>query len=344
MATSRRSIAPIPRSSTARFSAPTGCGSPASATRWSAPSTTATRATARCRSVRCAAWWPWPAVKRTGQGRTPTSRCRTTCAGSPASSWCTPHRRPTWPTRRRVACTATRRRRPHERTGPQGPPAPQHPPPRLPRRSRAGDRLERGGLHRVLRGADRRREPRRPLDRGAVRLDVAAEPDLRRGRRDRGVAHPQAGQHPMTTLDRYVLREWAKVFFLATFGFPLLVFVIDLADNLEKYTSGGVSKGHLALSYVCYLPETVTLVLPVAVLFAVVFTVGALDRHSELTAAKASGISFHRVIRPLLAASVVAVLADRRLPGPAPGSSSRPARPPRQKKDRRAQIPHNFSY
>ena len=66
----------------------------------------------------------------------------------------------------------------------------------------------------------------------------------------------------MTTLDRYVLREWAKVFFLATFGFPLLVFVIDLADNLEKYTSGGVSKGHLALSYVCYLPETVTLCCP----------------------------------------------------------------------------------
>src|SRR5213595_845881 len=93
---------------------------------------------------------------------------------------------------------------------------------------------------------------------------------------------------------------------LATFGFPLLVFVIDLADNLEKYTSGGVSKGHLALSYVCYLPETVTLVLPVAVLFAVVFTVGALDRHSELTAAKASGISFHRLVRPLFVAASAA--------------------------------------
>jgi len=46
----------------------------------------------------------------------------------------------------------------------------------------------------------------------------------------------------MTTLDRYVLREWAKVFFLATFGFPLLVFVIDLADNLEKYMNGGSRK------------------------------------------------------------------------------------------------------
>src|SRR3989449_4057162 len=70
--------------------------------------------------------------------------------------------------------------------------------------------------------------------------------------------------------------------------------------------SRGVSKGHLALSYVFYLPETVTLVLPVAVLFAVVFTVGTLGRHSELTAAKASGISFHRLVRPLLVASLAA--------------------------------------
>src|SRR5213076_3230172 len=58
----------------------------------------------------------------------------------------------------------------------------------------------------------------------------AAEPAVRGRRPDRVVAYPQAGQRAMTTLDRYVLREWAKVFFLATFGFPLLVFVIVLVD------------------------------------------------------------------------------------------------------------------
>jgi len=48
----------------------------------------------------------------------------------------------------------------------------------------------------------------------------------------------------------------------------------------------------------------VTLVLPVAVLFAVVFTVGA-GRHSELTAAKRRDL-VPPVIRPLLVASLVA--------------------------------------
>ncbi|PYO66461.1 MAG: hypothetical protein DMD69_13655 [Gemmatimonadetes bacterium] len=158
------------------------------------------------------------------------------------------------------------------------------------------------------------------------------------------MAYPQAGQRAMTTLDRYVLREWAKVFFLATFGFPLLVFVIDLVDNLDKYLARGVSKQHLALSYVYYLPETVTLVFPVAVLFAVVFTVGALGRHAELTAAKASGISFHRLVRPLLAASLAAVLVDIGLTELAPVTSSRRAELLGEKQIRSDQYRNNFVY
>jgi lipopolysaccharide export system permease protein len=48
------------------------------------------------------------------------------------------------------------------------------------------------------------------------------------------------------------------------------------------------------------------LVLPAAVLFATIFTIGSLTRHSEITAAKASGISFHRITIPILGASVLA--------------------------------------
>src|SRR5213078_3617259 len=80
----------------------------------------------------------------------------------------------------------------------------------------------------------------------------------------------------VTTLDRYVSREWTKVFLLAALGFPFLVMVIDLTDKLATYMGRGIPKARLAYSYVFFLPETISLVLPVAVLFAVVFTVGAL--------------------------------------------------------------------
>jgi len=125
------------------------------------------------------------------------------------------------------------------------------------------------------------------------------------------------------TLDRYLVREWLRVFLITLVGFPILVIVIDLTDKLDTYLSRGVSRGAVALSYVFDLPEKMFLVLPVAVLFATVFTVGSLGRHSELTAAKASGISFHRLVRPLFAAAGVAFIAGLLLGEIAPVATSR---------------------
>src|SRR5260221_10877936 len=113
----------------------------------------------------------------------------------------------------------------------------------------------------------------------------------------------------LRTLDRYLLREWLRVLLITLLGFPILVIVIDLTDKLDQYMARGIKPGTVALSYVFDLPEKMFLVLPVAVLFATVFTVGALGRHSELTAAKASGISFHRLLPPLFAAAGAAFAA-----------------------------------
>jgi len=50
------------------------------------------------------------------------------------------------------------------------------------------------------------------------------------------------------------------------------------------------------------------LVLPAAVLFATVFAIGGITRHSEITAAKASGISFYRVIAPIFFGAALATV------------------------------------
>jgi lipopolysaccharide export system permease protein len=151
-------------------------------------------------------------------------------------------------------------------------------------------------------------------------------------------------QRGVNTLDRYVLREWVKVFLLTALGCPFLVMVIDLTDRLDTYLGRGLPKARIALSYMYFLPETITLVLPVAVLFAVVFTVGALGRHSELTAAKASGISFHRLVRPLLVAGVAAAALDLGLTELAPVTSARRAELLGEKEIRVSPERYNFVY
>jgi len=111
-------------------------------------------------------------------------------------------------------------------------------------------------------------------------------------------------------LDRYVMGEFWKIFFTTAFGFPVLVIIIDVVDHLEKYLNRHLTAKQIALSYLYWIPDSMFLVLPAAVLFATVFSIGGFTRHSEITAAKASGISFHRMVMPIFAgAAMVMVLA-----------------------------------
>ena len=109
-------------------------------------------------------------------------------------------------------------------------------------------------------------------------------------------------------LDRYVFTEFWKIFMTTALGFPVLVNVIDLTDNLDKYLNRDVPMADIALSYVYFLPDSMFMVLPAAVLFGTVFSIGALTRHQEITAAKASGISFYRMIMPIVFGAVLATI------------------------------------
>jgi lipopolysaccharide export system permease protein len=147
----------------------------------------------------------------------------------------------------------------------------------------------------------------------------------------------------MRTLDRYVLREWAKVFFVVMIGFPVLVIVIDFTDKLGQYL-GRMSKATVALAYLFAVPEIMFLVLPAAVLFATVFLVGSLGRHSEITAAKASGVSFHRLVRPLYLIAVAASLSGVVLGEIYPVSSNRKEELLGVKQIRSTSSRYNFVY
>jgi lipopolysaccharide export system permease protein len=113
-------------------------------------------------------------------------------------------------------------------------------------------------------------------------------------------------------LDRYVLVTWFRLFILTALGFPFVAVLISLIDDLNKLLDRGMTVQQILVSYLYALPENISQVMPAAVLVATVFTVSGMGRHSEVTAAKASGRSFHRLVRPLFwagaLASVVALL------------------------------------
>ena len=112
----------------------------------------------------------------------------------------------------------------------------------------------------------------------------------------------------MRTLDRYVAGLYIKVWFICVFGAPLMFMIIKLTDDLDKYLARGLTAQQVFLAYVYDFPYQMSLSFPVASLFGAVFAVALMSRNFEITAAKASGISFYRIIAPIIVlASVLSV-------------------------------------
>lgn len=145
-------------------------------------------------------------------------------------------------------------------------------------------------------------------------------------------------------LDRYLLREWLRVFLFTALGFPVIVSVIELTDRLSRYLSRDISPLDILIGYLIGVPEIIFLVLPSAVLFATVFSIGSSSRHSELTAMKASGRSFHRTILPVVAISLATSVFGLALGEAAPPWSRRKAELLGETQGRSSVTRFNFVY
>ena len=145
-------------------------------------------------------------------------------------------------------------------------------------------------------------------------------------------------------LDRYVFSEFFRIFVTTALGFPLIVIVIDLTDNLDRYLARNLPKDQIALSYLYWIPDSMFMVLPAAVLFATVFSIGGFTRYSEITAAKASGVSFHRFAMPIWAGAVLGAVIALGLGELAPRTNAMRAELLEQRQFQRGTDRFNFTY
>jgi lipopolysaccharide export system permease protein len=145
-------------------------------------------------------------------------------------------------------------------------------------------------------------------------------------------------------LDRYVLQSWIRIFVLTALGFPIVTILINLTDTLNRLLDRGLTMREIAVSYVYSIPENMFMVMPAAVLFATVFTVAAMGRHSEITAAKAGGQSFHRLMRPLFVAAACASVLAFIVGELAPGATARQLEIQKAKQARPTRTRFNFVY
>ena len=112
----------------------------------------------------------------------------------------------------------------------------------------------------------------------------------------------------MTTLSRYVLKEHGWPFAL---GFALILFIL-LIDVVLQTMDQVLSKGLTLLAalqlLLFNLAWIVALAVPMAVLIAVLMAFARLAADGEIIAAKACGVSFWSLLRPVLVAAFLLTL------------------------------------
>ena len=109
----------------------------------------------------------------------------------------------------------------------------------------------------------------------------------------------------MRILDRLVIKNFLLLFCLFLLCAPPLFVLGDLAEHLDDYIDRGLSLGEVSMSYVYMYPLFIQWCFPIAALLGAVFTVHWMTTHREIVAAKAGGISFHRLVAPLLIAGIL---------------------------------------
>lgn len=112
----------------------------------------------------------------------------------------------------------------------------------------------------------------------------------------------------MRTLDRYIAREFLRLFFLILTSFICLYVIIDFFERVRMFLSNNATIVQI-ISYFFYsIPQIIALTTPVAVLLAAMISFSTMARYNEVLAMKANGISLRRASLPVLVMAAIICL------------------------------------
>lgn len=109
----------------------------------------------------------------------------------------------------------------------------------------------------------------------------------------------------MRILDRLVASTFLKIYFAVLLGAPILFIIGDITENLDDYFDRGIPLYDIATAYLYQYPRFMGWAFPVAALVGAVFTIQGMTVNREIMAAKAGGISFRRIVAPIIVLSVL---------------------------------------
>jgi len=115
----------------------------------------------------------------------------------------------------------------------------------------------------------------------------------------------QLGSLRLTILDRYMLAELSGPFGFGLTAFTLIFAATEILNIGKLVSSDHAPLWAALLIFFWTLPGYVVLVIPMALLMGTLLAIQRLSSDSEITALKAAGVTFSRIVGPLLAVGIV---------------------------------------
>ena len=104
----------------------------------------------------------------------------------------------------------------------------------------------------------------------------------------------------MKIIDRHLLKNFLVPFVICILTFSSMVIVIDLFNRLDEILKLRPPLLLLLNFYFYFIPLTFVQTSPIALLVACLYSVGTLNKHHEITAMRASGLSVAQIAAPFL--------------------------------------------
>ncbi len=110
----------------------------------------------------------------------------------------------------------------------------------------------------------------------------------------------------MNTFDRHLLKEWLQILALFLVAFCGLIFIQISYNDLRDMLDAGTHPLEFARYIVITLPSFLGIVIPIALLLSLLFTLAKLHRANEFTAMRNAGVGYFRLTLPIWGVGVLA--------------------------------------
>jgi len=110
-----------------------------------------------------------------------------------------------------------------------------------------------------------------------------------------------------------VTQYFLQAYLYCIAGFISIWFIFDVSDNISNFLDKRISRTTILKYYLTQVPQVLVVLLPVALLLALLFTLGRMSRSNEIVSMLTAGVSLPRILAPLLAIGLLTTAASTAL-------------------------------